>query len=268
MHRAVWGPGVETWEQALLFTNELMLAEIVRFRPSFVLDLGCGVGGTLSFLAERYAGARYGGITVSKVQAAPAQRLLDAKGLSGRCRVVEGDFLDPEVIAALRPPGDTKELQLAYAMESFVHARDSQAFFRAVARGMKPGDQLIVCDDFLASDAPVPPRDSATGNPAEARAHRRLQEYTAVRHIHNLVRPEEAVLIAATAGYQLRAIRDLTPYLQFGRPRDLVIRALAALGRHLSIRGAAWENMVGGDALQACLRAGWVKYCVLYLTRL
>ena len=47
IHRAVWGPGVVTREQAFRYVEDLIAGEIERStldRPAQVVDLGCGVG--------------------------------------------------------------------------------------------------------------------------------------------------------------------------------------------------------------------------------
>src|SRR5688572_25031156 len=53
-HRAVWGPGTVTRQDAFHYVDELILS---RLRPlggtPKVVDLGCGVGASLLYLAAR-----------------------------------------------------------------------------------------------------------------------------------------------------------------------------------------------------------------------
>src|SRR3954454_6951048 len=55
IHRAVWGPGTTTREQAFHFVED-RIAAVVRgvgsaVGPPHVVDLGCGVGASLCYLA-------------------------------------------------------------------------------------------------------------------------------------------------------------------------------------------------------------------------
>ena len=86
IHRAVWGPGVETREGAFRHVDGLVLGELCAFEGTpTVLDLGCGLGATLMHLASTTQ-IRGEGITISSMQAARASELAGAVGLSGAVR--------------------------------------------------------------------------------------------------------------------------------------------------------------------------------------
>jgi cyclopropane fatty-acyl-phospholipid synthase-like methyltransferase len=83
IHRKVWLPGVKTAEQASLVLNQFVLealsvpgAEHARW-----LDLGCGVGGTVTWLAQK-TGLPVIGVTNSLVQAHLATRRAERLGLA------------------------------------------------------------------------------------------------------------------------------------------------------------------------------------------
>ena len=86
IHRAVWGPGVQTRAAAIHYLDELLLAQL---RPLAgtprVVDLGCGLGASLMYLAERLPVAAEG-ITISARQAERAAALIAAAPLRGRVR--------------------------------------------------------------------------------------------------------------------------------------------------------------------------------------
>ena len=98
------------------------------FGASNVVDLGCGVGASLCYLAARLP-VRGTGITLSPVQARFAEQRIRKSGFADRIRCIEGDYCD-------LPPG-TGPADLAYAIESFVHvvriplasSRNVTAFF-------------------------------------------------------------------------------------------------------------------------------------------
>ena len=100
IHRAVWGPGTTTRRQAFHYVDDqiagMARSLIATSEPAgapHVVDLGCGVGASLCYLAERLP-IRATGITLSPVQARlAAQRVRDA-GLSGRVECIEADYCD------------------------------------------------------------------------------------------------------------------------------------------------------------------------------
>ena len=98
---------------------------------------------------------------------------------------------------------------LAFAIESFVHADPASAFFREVAGALLPGGALVVIDDFRTGD----------------RGDGRLDDFRTGWHASSLMTVPEAAALAADAGLDLVASRDLSPLQRLGRPRDRVVHA-------------------------------------------
>ena len=151
IHRAVWGEGVRSETEAFHYVDALVLREVEEVSrdlrtPLRVLDLGCGIGGSLIFLASS-SDISGSGVTVSPVQARYAAERIVRAGLANRVSVMEADFLHlPETL---------KPAHLAYSIEAFIHGPDPAAYFAAVANALVPGGMLIVCDDFLSGTAPA-----------------------------------------------------------------------------------------------------------------
>jgi cyclopropane fatty-acyl-phospholipid synthase-like methyltransferase len=240
IHRAVWGPGVTTRDAAFAYIDELILRELEDIAPGLqapphLLDLGCGIGASLIFAARRKP-LRGTGITLSKVQAESATRRIHAAGLAERVRCVEASFL---AIPASIPPAD-----IAFSIEAFVHTPDPRGYFAAAAEKISPGGLLIVVDDFLTERAT---------QPLDKREQRWLDEFRRGWHVHTLITRAQAGRYAAEAGFTARTGTDLTPYLELRRPRDLLISAAVAIGRHLPIGSQYWRMQLGGNALQMAL---------------
>jgi cyclopropane fatty-acyl-phospholipid synthase-like methyltransferase len=253
IHRAVWGPGVHTREAAFHYVDELLLAQLrpLGGRPR-VVDLGCGLGASLLYLAARLP-VHAEGITISARQAERAAALVAAAPPRGdvevhiRCR--QGDYLTL--------PPDITGMDLAFAIEAFVHSPDSAGFFRSAARALRPGGKLILCDDFLSVATPPP----------AARHRRWLDEFREGWRTGTLITTEAAAALARVEGLTLVESQDLTPHLELRRPRDRAIGALLSLLRPLRIRGEYWRGLRGGHALQLALRAGLLQYRVLTFER-
>lgn len=244
IHRAVWAPGVSTREEAFRYVEDQIAAVATERLPAsrltHVVDLGCGVGASLCYLASRLPVAAATGVTLSAVQAALARRRVEQAGLATRVDCVEGDF------TAL--PAGIGQADLAFAIESFVHGREPGAFLAEAARILRPGGILIVCDDFLAGNA----------QPAAARPV--LERFRRGWHINTLVDGETLRGLAAEAGFEHLWTRDLTDWLELGRPRDRVFRAIAPLLRLLPRVVPRLANVSGGAALQIALARGWIRY--------
>lgn len=230
LHRAVWGEGVIDRSGAFHFVHELILLELETLgssRPR-ILDLGCGVGASLLYLLERVPGEGFG-ITVSSTQYESARR-------RGKAQWLKGDFCGDPL------PSD---MDLAYAIESFLHARDARYFFRNVGRALRPGGRLVLVDDFLAAGTPDEPplRDFAWG-----------------WHAGSLLPLEEIDAMARASELFLVSDRDLTPCLSLDRPRDRVLAFLLPLLRPFLPDGPRVRSLVGGNALRTCLERGLVSY--------
>ncbi len=238
IHRELWAPGVNTRAQAVHHAHRLVLDELPTDSRR-VLDLGCGVGSAAFYLAQRRP------VEVVGVSISPAQvRLADgfasrSEPLQGSVRFVNGDF------TAL--PEDLVGFDLAFAIESFVHAHSATAFFAEAARALRPGGSLVVIDDLLIGD-PTDPR---------------LDDFRIGWHVGNLVTVAEAEAMAGSVGLDLVESLDLSAYQRLGRPRDRVVRAAQPVLRRARGRSVWAEALVGGDALQRCHQAGLLEYGLL-----
>ncbi len=230
IHRAVWAEGVRSREQAFHYIHGLLLRELSRIgglRPR-IIDLGCGVGASLSYLLERSEAVGFG-ITNSAIQMELATgRVRDRAAFS------LGDFC--------KKPLPTR-IDLAYGVESFVHATDAAAFFANVAASLQPHGRLALCDDFL------------TGEETE-----RVRDFKRGWRASSLMRPQAIDAIAAVHRLELVEDRDLTSYLELDRPRDIAIHAIISLGRAMRLESEGFMALAGGDALRDCLKGGLMSY--------
>lgn len=242
IHRQIWAEGVRTERAAFEYLNRLVLEALpptAAAAEAQVLDLGCGIGGTATWIAARAPG-RVTGLTISAVQARLAAERAQRLGLADRCRFLQGDFL------AVPDPGPFAG---AWAIEAFVHAEDPARFFQEAARVLAPGGRLVICDDFAAH--PQPP------SPAAART---LAAFRTGWHLANLAPAPAALTAAAQAGLRLVAQHDLTRWL---RPVPAWALALAEAALALPLTTKYWQSLRGSTALQRCVRAGWTRYYAL-----
>ena len=248
IHRQLWGPGVHSPAAAAAHINHLVVQEIrdrLEGPPRHLLDLGCGVGGTVFHMARSFPESRVRGITISPRQVEIAGRLAEEQGFSSRCAFHLGDFtaLEPA------PPGEGADA--AVAVESFVHAPDRRAFLGAAAGQLTDGGLLLVVDDFLSTDedhlTPVLRRD--------------VERFRTGWRVPGLCTAGALHRSALEAGLRPLDGLDLTGLIRTGRPRDRLIGLLAPLFNGAGLVGIPFfGNMIGGNALQRGIRGGAIHY--------
>jgi len=248
IRRAVWADGVTTLEQAVNYVNALIAAEAARIAaPSGlrVLDIGCGVGGSLFYLAYAIGAPFRGvGVTISPVQAETARRQSLARGLSATCRFIAGDFTR---VADLAP------FQLAFAIESFVHFPSPTAFFAAAARSLGAGRRLVVVDDFLS----VKPR---AGKALSQMRRRMIDAFRYGWVLSSLCSVDHAVQSAGQCGLRLVEDRDLSAYTPRFHMGPRATRLAVRLMRAIPVPWQYWRSTVGSMAQAACRQEGLVEY--------
>ena len=246
IHRAIWAPGVTTQAQAFGFLNQLVANALQPALPeetgaARVLDLGCGVGGTATLVAQTLD-VHVTGVTLSPAQVQLAQQRAEALGLASRVNFALGSFSAmPELPAS----------HGAYAIESFVHADDAAGFFTMAAKHLLPGARLVLCDDFL-----NPPHT------AEAKAC--VARFRRGWHLNKLLSEEDTCALAQSAGFRLVEVQDLSAHLRGFHP--LLLWAVSTLTR-VPLPWAYWHNLAGGTALQRCVKKGWTRYLALIWER-
>ena len=257
IHRAVWANGVTTAEQALHYTDRLVLEALRQLsaaqpnEAAHVIDLGCGVGGSLFYLAAHLDFPFHAtGITISPLQAALAREHAARLGAQARCAFVDADFMNlPDL-----PPAD-----LVFSIEAFIHSPDPGRYFEQAARVVKPRGRLMVCDDFLSE------RGAASGLPPREQTW--LRAFQDGWRAPGLLSVARAVELAELNGFGLVNHLNLTPHLKLLNWKDGVAHALVRLGRALWMPWAYWHSTVGSLALQQCLKTSLVEYRFLTFER-
>lgn len=135
IHHGYWENG-ESIKRAQVRLMEKLAEEARIPRGATVLDIGCGLGGSVFWLAEEY-NCRVTGLTISPVQAQMASRRARKKGLNDRARFLIEDA------NAWSPQSET--VDAIWIMESSEHFRDKPNFFARCATALKPGGVLAIC---------------------------------------------------------------------------------------------------------------------------
>lgn len=138
MHHGWYGPeGSDRKDdrQAQIDLLDQVLAWAGVGQPRTVLDVGCGIGGSSFYLAERYE-ARVTGVTLSPVQAGRARTRAVQRGMESAT-----DFL---VADAHDLPFADESFDLVWSMESAEHMEDKERFLSECFRVLRPEGRLLL----------------------------------------------------------------------------------------------------------------------------
>jgi tocopherol O-methyltransferase len=138
MHHGYYGPNgrhIKDRRQAQIDLIEELLKWAGVETANNILDVGCGIGGSSLYLAEKFH-ARATGITLSPVQAARATERAQEANLSSNTQFLVAD--------AQAMPFADNSFDLVWSLESGEHMPDKTKFLQECYRVLQPGGKLIV----------------------------------------------------------------------------------------------------------------------------
>ena len=139
IHYGIKQPGIRGFRQSLENTNRVLAEKAGVSKSDYVLDAGCGVGGSAIYLAANY-GCHVTGITLSEKQVEHARENARKSEVNGLVSFERKDYCDTGY-------GDGS-FSLVWALESVGTAVNKSAFLSESYRLLKPGGRLIIADYF------------------------------------------------------------------------------------------------------------------------
>lgn len=131
-----------------LLNENKFLANTAKIKSAdYILDAGCGVGGSTIWLVKNY-GARVVGIAISPSQIDRAKVNAERAGVNKLTEFYEMDY------HATNFPNAA--FDVVWAIESLCHSPDKSRLFKELYRILKPGGRLIVADGFQKNKATNP----------------------------------------------------------------------------------------------------------------
>jgi tocopherol O-methyltransferase len=245
MHHGYWnGPhDAKSPKQAQID----LIEELIRLAPlspgSRVLDMGCGIGGSSTYLAQHY-GFDVTGITLSPVQAERAGARAKSLGLEQQVRF--------QVANALEAPFEDNSFDLIWSLESGEHMADKKQCLKECYRLLKPGGTLLFAT-WCCKDGAL-----------TAREEKILAEIYRMYHLPYVLSIEAYDQLMADVGFQQVCSLDWSQEVE--KFWDLVIDSslnVAILGRILQSGGIVVQGALAMRLMRQGYRRGIVRYGVL-----
>ncbi|KAL3698310.1 hypothetical protein R1sor_012386 [Riccia sorocarpa] len=111
------------------------ISEDEDIRPTSIVDVGCGIGGSSRHLARKF-NAKVTGITLSPIQAQRATALTAEQGLS--------NSVNFQVADALNQPFADGAFDFVWSMESGEHMPDKRKFLQELMRVTAPNGRILI----------------------------------------------------------------------------------------------------------------------------
>lgn len=219
--------------------EELLQWAGVQQQAKNILDVGCGIGGSSLYLAEKF-NARATGITLSPVQAARAQERAVEAGLSARTQF--------QVADALNMPFADASFDLVWSLESGEHMPDKVKFLQECYRVLKPGGTLIMVTWCHR------PTDESDGGPLTADEQKHLADIYRVYCLPYVISLPEYEAIARNLLLQnIRTADWSTAVAPFW---DVVIDSAFTPGAILGLLRSGWGTIAAALSL-GLMRRGY-----------
>lgn len=150
------------------------LAATMVDSPARCLDLGCGIGSVLSFVAWKFPHAQLLGVEAQEVSARLARRSIAWNGIGDRATVVIDDFRTAEVLKQEAPfelvTGTPPYFPIGAGPESgniqrapcrFEHRGGIEAYCLAAAPMLAPGAPFVACEAWNQRERVEPAAEAA-----------------------------------------------------------------------------------------------------------
>ncbi|MEO0408582.1 MAG: methyltransferase domain-containing protein [Cyanobacteria bacterium P01_A01_bin.135] len=198
MHHGYYGPSGQQQKdryQAQIDLIEALLSWGGVTQSQSLVDVGCGIGGSTLYLAEKL-GATAVGITLSPVQANRAQQRAEEKKLEEKELAARFEVAD-----ALAMPFPDQSFDLVWSLESGEHMPDKAQFVAECYRVLKPGGTFL-----MAAWCHRPTEDPHPPLTAAEQAH--LDELYQVYCLPYIISLPGFAAIARDVGFQAVATED------------------------------------------------------------
>ena len=258
MHHGYYGRGgtykVERRQAQIDLIEELLFWAGVTQQnaPQNILDVGCGIGGSTLYLANKF-GAEATGITLSSFQASRAQERAITAGLEKQVQF--------QVANALEMPFADNSFDLVWSLESGEHMPDKAKFLAECYRVLQPGGKLILSTWCH--------RETSITGELTADELRHLKEIYRVYYLPYVISLSEYKAIAQATGFKNIKSDDWS--MRVAPFWDVVIDSAFNIEAVTGLVKAGWQTIQSALSLSLMSRGysrGLIRYGLILGTKL
>lgn len=216
--------------------------------PQAILDVGCGIGGSSLYLAQKF-NATVHGVTLSPEQAKRGQERAAEANLTDTVHLQVGNALDL--------PFEDNSFDLVWSLESGEHFPDKAKFLQEAYRVLQPGGMLLMATWCHR------PTDSLAGELTRDEKHH-LQEIYRVYCLPYVISLPEYRAIAQQTGFQNIKTNDwsqaVAPFW------EIVIDSAFTPDAIIGLINSGWKTIEGALSLGLMSRGyrrGLIRFGVL-----
>jgi tocopherol O-methyltransferase len=223
-----------------------------------ILDVGCGIGGSTLYLANKFA-AQAVGITLSPVQAQRASDRACENQIALQPWERFADFqarpgVHFQVTDALATPFADSSFDFIWSMESGEHMPDKRAFLQECYRLLKPGGTFLMATWCHRST------DNLAG-PLTASEQQHLNRLYQLYHLPYVISLSDYTELAREVGFSALKVADWSPQVEYFW-QDVVFSALNP-NVMAGILQAGSET-IGGTVAIALMTTGFSRGLIRY----
>ncbi|MGB0521836.1 MAG: SAM-dependent methyltransferase [Flammeovirgaceae bacterium] len=189
LHYGFWRKDTKSFRESLQHMNDEMAKTAKITSDDYMLDAGCGVGGSSIFVAK-HIGARAKGITLSQQQVERAYQNAEKHQVSSLLEFECKDYTNTGFA--------DNTFDVVWGLESVATAQQKEAFAKEAFRILKPGGRLIIGDCFQRKAE------------LTVKEHKLMQKWLNAWAISGLETEKEFTNILSQQGFQSINFRNIT----------------------------------------------------------
>ena len=252
MHHGYYGRGgnykLDRRQAQINLIEELLIWADIK-EVSNLVDVGCGIGGSTLYLAEKF-NTKATGITLSSVQANRATERASEFKLE--------ETVQFQVADALNMPFPEDNFDLVWSLESGEHMPDKKKFFQECYRVLKPGGTFL-CVTWCRR-----PTNSWAGELTEEEKQH-LEEIYRVYCLPYVLSLPEYETIAQDCGFSNIKVDDWS--MEVAPFWDIVIDSALNLETIAGLLNSGWQTVQGALSLGLMSRGyerGLIRFGLIY----
>jgi len=249
-HYGFYDIGIKDHDRAVVRMNEVLASRAHITPADKVLDAGCGIGGSVIWLAKNI-GCRAVGININENQLKIAKDLARRNNVDGLVEFLVEDFTDTGLADG--------SFDVVWALESACYAERKDDFAKEAYRLLVEGGRIVVADGFLAEGLS---EDQKTA----------VRKWTEGWAVPNLATVSEFTTILGRCGFANIVSEDITRYILPSSVRmHMAAITLFPIGKIMESLGLRSKvqtaNIISAREQYNTLAKGYWKYCIFTARR-